>query len=452
MDQRTTRSDDRHEPTYLRFPWIPTSFAAQAWCLAMSTSMPALLGQSHITTLSELGKHLRNNSKHAAYTRLLADLAVDPSCLGDYLENQKLLYAEQPGCWFSPRDLIRYRLLDALVGSTRFDEEVSGIWALGNDGMTHNGLKRYFIEFDLHEQTRPVRLVGSTFLRRNRHLAYSSLEMKKKDRERIRLIFDTCLHILQAVAESPGSFVARARAMRNESSHRIVSALLPGDFGRASLVGFAEQLASYDLEAACRHLRSLGHEQVGGPSWTAYWNQLNEAFFGTKIRSLDDPFNRMILAVRDPVQMSRQLMTWLQHPACEPITVASILTEVGKYRVVFFDPVHEGFFIRSGSDRSPISWHEIRCLASQGRTGGPTGVLEYLLLAACGFYLLIDANDGSCAFQKKAYEIHQARTGLKYPWFAFDVGGPFRRDHYLELYREDFEGRCRASIEWCLQN
>ena len=69
------------------------------------------LARTHITSGAELKAHLAARDQARGYRQLLADLGIDSQALGLEDRPPALLFAEQPGCWYTPRDLVRARLL-----------------------------------------------------------------------------------------------------------------------------------------------------------------------------------------------------------------------------------------------------------------------------------------------------------------------------------------------------
>jgi hypothetical protein len=67
-------------------------------------------------------------------------------------------------------------------------------------------------------------------------------------------------------------------------------------------------------------------------------------------------------------------------------------------------------------------------------------MLEYLLLGAFGFYLLIDPDDRIQPFHETVCRIHRQATGLDFPWLTFaDPGELGEESHaFLGVFRPGF--------------
>ena len=385
--------------------------------------------------------------KPQAYERMLCDFGLDPERLIPSGTRPRLVYAEQPGCWFTPQDRMRCELLRDLVQRSRlFDRRASGFYYLSNDGFTSTGDKQVLLWFELHPAVQPVRFVGSRFIRRHRRKTYSSLQIAGPTHERIQNVFDLCEGLLTSAAISPIAFVRWCQEKNEEGVWPGVRCLLPRG-SRRELAALGDRLRShYRLLDAHRHLVQTARLLRPGMSWTDYWNQVNRQFFNSEVRALDPILNRLVLAVRDPVQLSRTLIRTTGHPGDEPIPVIGVIAAKNTYRMVHFDPLQTCFFYETGNDqRVLIEWDEIVEMARVGLTGGPSGTLEYLLFAACGFYLIVDSTDSVQPFHRRACRIHREYTGLKFPWISLRpqwpaVNGAGRaQETFMDLYRKDFK-------------
>lgn len=401
----------------------------------------------HLTTRRDLERHCRSGGKRAAYRGLLLDLGIDLELFEPLVAHPRLVLAEQPGNWLSGTDLIRYRLLRALIENDRFHAS-SGVLSLATDALTCRGLKRLFLAFLLHPELGPLCWLGASYLRRHRNHAYHALPIAGASYQRIRDILDICLTMLSSARVSPDAFATEVRGIFRGGVRSGLGPLLPASSDRRSLRELGARLGDYDLEGACQPLRTARRELRDGMRWVGYWDCVNGAFFGTRIGKLDPLFNRFLLTIADPVRMSRCLMSLCRHRADQPIAVAAIVTGEEKYRMVFFDPATEDFFYRpSVRRRVRIPWWRLRELAERGATGGPSGVLEYLLMAASGIYLVVDPGDGKNRFERLAWEIHRRYTGLQFPSITFEPGEGQARWDYLHAYHPEFESRSRATLD-----
>ncbi|HEX9736915.1 MAG TPA: hypothetical protein VGG06_33530 [Thermoanaerobaculia bacterium] len=400
----------------------------------------------HLTTFRELERHVRDERKHAGYERLLADFGVDARRFSRLARHPRLILAEQPGCWFGGDDLMRYRLLARLA-------EVMGtgapeVLSLASDAFTCRGGKRDFLLFKLHRRLGSVHLVGASYLRRHRNRVYDALTISGAARERLAALLDTTLAMLGSAAVSPAAFADAVLAIFRAGVRPGARALLPARCDRRGLRSFAARLRRYDLEAARRPLAAAREALAEGVSWVGYWDRVNAVFLGTEIGALGPLFNRFLLAVDDPVKMARQLIRLCRPAGDEPIAVAAVVAGGAKYRMVFFDPADERFFYRPRPRRRrPISWDRLRELARGGRTGGPAGTLEYLLMAASGIYLVADPVDGHSRFERDARRIHELYTGLSFPYVALPASLCAGEPDYLEMFAPGFAEQGRAACE-----
>lgn len=98
----------------------------------------------------------------------------------------------------------------------------------------------------------------------------------------------------------------------------------------------------------------------------------------------------------------------------------------------------------------------VRALATAGRSGGPTGVLEYLMLAATGHSLVIDGRDEVTPFQAQACAAHAHLMGCGFPWLTFvmrpDPGPEADADGFWLLDTADPRAaeRVAQAVKWSL--
>lgn len=410
-------------------------------------ALPPRSVRVHLTTFRELDRHVHDERKHAGYARLLADFGVDAERFSCLVRHPRLILAEQPGCWFGGDDLMRYHLLARLadvMGAGAGPEVLS----LASDAFTCRGVKRDFLLFKLHRRLGSVHLVGASYIRRHRNQVYDALTISGSACERLAALLDLSLAMLGSAAVSPAAFADEVGAIFRAGIRPGVRPLLPARGDRRGLRTFAARLRRYDLEAARRPLAAAREALHDGVSWAGYWDRVNAAFLGSEISPLGPLFNRFLLAVDDPVKMARQQLRLCCPDSSEPIAVAAVVAAGAKYRMVFFDPADERFFYcPQPGRRRPISWERLRELARGGRTGGPAGTLEYLLMAASGIYLVADPVDGHSRFERDARRIHELYTGLPFPYVALPASLCGREPDYLEMFAPGFAERCRTALE-----
>lgn len=401
----------------------------------------------HLASLRELRRHCGHAGKDRLYRGLLRDYGVDVAAFSDLVEHPRLIYAEQPGCWYYPEDLLRARLLEALLQTGEFAEG-SGVLALSLDAFSDRGVKRWFTTFHLCEEVDEVHLLGSSYRRRHRHRTYAALDLSGGAFGRVSTLFGTAADMLEAARLGPETFADEFVDRFRRGIRPGIRPLLPAATDRAGLVRFAESLRRYRLGPALAQLAAPCTALSRGMGWTAFWNAVNSQFFGLPIAPLEVLYNRFLLTVSDPVQMARALRRDLREHCGQDderdVSVAALVTPEEKYRMVFFDARSESFYFCDGSaERHALDWRELRRQAAAGRTGGPSGVLAYLMMAAAGIYLVSDAVDGTSPFESAARTIHEQRIGLRFPSLAPLSRSPAARGGFLQVHTEAFD-RCVA--------
>lgn len=413
----------------------------------LERASPPRNSEIHLTTFRELERHCADEAKQAGYRRLLADFGIDAGSFAALATHPRLVLAEQPGSWFCADDLMRFRLLSTLIETFDFHES-SGVLSLAEDAFTCRGLKRIVLLFRFHRRFAPVHLVGAAFSRRHRNRVYAALPIAGTTRERLATIFDLSLAMLESARAGPEVFAEEVLGIFRGGVRSGLRPLLPPGTDRRSLRVLGRELHGHDLEAAMAPLREARRELGNAVPWVAYWDRVNETFMGTRIGKLGPLFNRLLLTVDDPIRMSRSLLRHSRHRESEPVAVAAIIAHHEKYRMVFFDSgTNRFFYVPRAGVRRAITWSRIRELAREGRTGGPSGTLEYLLMAASGIYLVVDPRDGRNRFERQARRIHEHYTGLPFPYVALADHGREKTNDYLQMFAAGFEGESRDAIE-----
>lgn len=396
-----------------------------------------------IRSWSELEAHLASPGRAAAYRRLLVEFGVDPDSdeLAGMADRPCMMFVEQPGSWLTPRDLVRVRLLERLIERGRFDPVRSGVRTLAHDRFTAEGDKAVFLNFKLHAGLGPARLLGSMYLRRFKHRTYASLHVQAKSYQRMRAIWDYSLRMLEAADVSNERFVEIVNGIFEASAERGARDILPATNNPADFVRIAEDLRRCRLEPAFKALWPARSRLTRDVLWDVYWNAVNGEFLEVPIGSLSQPLARILTAVTDPVRMGRRLHEVLGAGADEAVSVAGLVLADDIFRIVLFDPQRGRFFVeeRGGVTRE-IDWEEVRASAAEERGGRPSGVLEYLFLAAAGCHFVVDPCDHIQLFHEKACAIHQEATGLKFPWVTFEPRGSLSRDanSFTDVFRPGF--------------
>ncbi len=438
LDPRTWRAPPRSPLRTLIEPMNSSSNSLAT----LPPETASLVGNPlQISGWNELRAHLDAPEKRAAYRRFLSDLGINAadSAVRGLIERPSLLYAEQPGCWFTPRDMVRARLLERLIQRARFDPELSGIRTLSHDRFTALGDKGIFLDFALHPRLGPARLIGSQYLKKYEHRTYASLKLASHSHQRIRTIWDYSLRMIEAASESPARFAEVTSTIFDAGPLQGARDILPLSNDPAELLEIGAELARCRLEPAFQALWPARALLVKGISWDVYWNRLNSEFLAQPIAPLEPLLGRYLLAVSDPVRLGRRLHEESELAPDEPVSIAGIVSDDDVFRTVYFDPKDEQFFlVRRDGNRRQVTWDELRSACGFGAR--PSGILEYLLFAAFGSYLLVDPADRVHPFHETACRIHRRHTGLGYPWITFAVSDALAGDAncFLEIFRPGF--------------
>ena len=413
---------------------------------------PASTDHLRMRSKAELEAHLKAPGKAEAYRDFLRSYGVNPDAEGVRPPAGNALFmAEQPGSWLTARDYVRARLLELLVSDLGFDRRVSGARTLSHDRFTADGEKGVFLEFCLHPELGPVRLVGSSFIKKFKHRSYASLKLRGNAVTRFATTLDYAVLMLKTARQSPTRFAKVLMTVFNSSPLPGARDILPATNDPAELRRISRDLATADLLRAKRSLVSIRRLLRQGVSWPSYWDAANGLVLSLRSRCLSPLLGRMLLAVEDPLQMSRTLLEEGGAQDDGLVSVAGLVSADGVFRTVLFDPESESFFTQMrGGERRTIEWSELRESAAKGQGARPSGVLEYLMLAAFGYYMLVDSGDSFLRFHERVCDIHRSRIGVGYPWLTCAAEGPLTdeaNNHFTHLYRPIFKDQLRDQLD-----
>lgn len=362
--------------------------------------------------------HWRAAGRRPRYRRLLARFGVDPDAceaLGT-ADHPRLMYAEQAGCWLMLRDRARVaftRRLAARLGAP----DRWRVCALGADAMS-DGAKSVLVEVWLHPGFGRLRLLPSMVMRRHRRTSYRALPLDGRPRQRLRDAFAGMGRLGAAIARGPGAFAATmAEGLRAGAAPGLRS-LLPRENRPAALRRLGQALSDIDARALVELADHGARQAAEAPGWAELWAAINGRFLGAPVRALDPLFDRFVGCIVDPDRAGRAL-AGLQPDPTRGVPLVGIIDPGDRYRIVYWTP--DGLFWRSKGERRPIEWSAVQALAAEGRSGGPAGVLEYLMLAATGRYLVVDTCDPVARFQRVAADVHRRWLDLDFPCVAFDM-------------------------------
>jgi len=392
----------------------------------------------------EIESHLSSPGRAASCRGMMKRFGLDPDSheiAGLSADRPCILFVEQPGSWLTPRDLVRVRLLERLIERGGFDPVRSGFRTLSHDRFTAEGDKAVFLQFKLHQGLGPARLLGSMYLRRFKHRTYASLHVQAKSHQRMRWIWDYSLRMLEAADISTDRFVEVVSDVFASGAERGARDVLPSTNTPADIRRIGEDLRRCRLEPAFKALWPARSRLTRDVLWDVYWNAVNGEFLEVPIGSLSALLGRILRSVVDPLKMGRELHRLVGAAADEPVSVAGLVLADEIFRVVLFDPQDGKFFVEEkGGVRRPIEWEEVRVSADEERGARPSGVLEYLLLAAAGCYFVIDPCDRIQPFQDRVCAVHQELTGLKFPWATFQPVGCLSSEanSFTDVFRPGF--------------
>ena len=411
----------------------------------------------HLTSWREVREHLDDAGRWPRYRALLEDFGIDPDVIDVACQRPpRFLFAEHPGNWSYPADVARVRLAQALARRCGTEAQ---ILQFENDVFRKNGLKAFFSKWCLHPLLPWVSLVrakdarspkGSpTGHRRNRawhRKVYGSIKLRGASRQGLIDKLAMAFELIRTVdaGESP-------LALLNRQCSAAAREVIGGPWDRHAARRLAESMASSDLEAAQEPLR-LALQALEQPiTWAQLWQQFNTAFLHQEVGRIDPIFERFLLAVRDPQRMADRLADHDgRKDTVDRVTVAGFVEEE-EFRLVVFDRRRRVFLsLVSPADTQgeEIEWSTLRDLALRGRGATPCAIIEYLMMAANGYFVVSDPFDGQTPFEMRVAELHQAAIGRRFPWIS--LYNPFVGGHagsYLDCYHEGLETFAQQNID-----
>ncbi len=403
----------------------------------------------HLTSWSEVEAHIHHRGKWDGYQRMLVEFGLDPDQLlppAARRETPRLLYAEQPGCWLYPQDLERSYLLDELLTTGLFTDD-SGRMALKNDSYRHWGAKHIFVLFAPHRALGETTLLPARFHRRHRNTSYGGLGIHGPVLEHIRQTFELLEDLLAAAAHDPLDFVKRVRDALARDLPAMSRRLLPGNASNAELATLGGRLARLDLEAARRPLAAGRAACATETSWCDLWQRVNGTFFGRPVGDISPLLNRYLLAITDPSRMAEKLFSLPGQAQDDFLALAGLVDDDSQFWIVGWER-GSGSLVRTlGERREAITWQELRELAAEGRTGGPTAVVEYLAIAANGIYLVGDPFDGESAFERRVSQLCLDATGCSFPRISMPEPFADEPSYYLDTFDPDLRARASERLE-----
>lgn len=378
----------------------------------------------------------RSPGLDAGYRRWMSDFGISEALLEH--RRPRLFFAEHPGSWLYPDDLIRISLGRQLGRRLELPFEVL---QMERDAFRDRGIKRTFLLWRLRRDLPHVSWIGPRDRRRWRQTTYGSPVLEHRPAARVERQLRAATGVLDAASDGEALWtLVQARCTPDER------ALLGPVCGRRQTEQWARQLSSLELESA-RGPLGLGLELLGEPRrWADFWRRVNGAYAGVDIGLLDPWLDRFILAIDDPEKMSSRLAELIAEErggqaGPESVNVAGFV-DGDRYVQVLYRPRRRRFARLAAGMEQPLDWHELRDRALAGKSTGPTGTIFYMMLAATGGLMLADTFDGRTAFERRADRLHRRYVGRPFPWVA-----PPRHYHpksigsYLDRFEPDFERR-----------
>ena len=382
----------------------------------------------------------RSQAPEAGYRRWFTDFGISERLFEHH--RPRLFYAEHPGSWFFPDDLIRLRFGRRLCQRLELPFEVL---QMERDAFRDRGIKRLFLQWRLRRDQPFVLLPGPRECRRWRRMVYGAPRLEGRSAARVQRQFQAALDVLDAAGHADALW----RLVSARQTPDVRALLGPVD-SRRETQAWARQLESFDLDAAHPPLR-LGLERLAEPiRWAEFWRQVNGAYAGVDIGLLDPWLDRFVLAIDDPEKMARRLAELIIEEGGElpeSINVAGFV-DGGRYVQVLYEPLRRRFARRAAGTVEDFDWSELRSKALEGQSTGPTGTIFYMMLAATGGFMLADANDGRTAFEQRTARCHRRYLGAPYPWIApsraYDPRG---WGTYLDGFHSDFDTRVSTILQ-----
>lgn len=413
-------------------------------CLPAETD---LFKAPHLCTLRAVRAHRAARLPERVWPRLLRNLGVDVGILAEVAPaGAAVIVAEQAGSLWQARDRMRVGLLDALVRFAGFDPIASGLYDLRCDRIARSGYGLSLQSLQLHPGLGPVRLLPRAVIQATRGLTYAALRCDERLIARLSEVVALGLRLLEA-GRDPATCSRLLADLVFESLPPGLRPLVWAGRSSAEQRAVAADLAGHDLDGLAALLRGMRARLAPGLPWAALWAGCNEALHGRPVHSLDAVFARMLTAVVDPEATAAALAQLTDAPRSAPAPLAALEAD-GRLIIVSCQPSTGRLSATDlGGQPAPLSWDQVQAAASQG-LARPAGELEYLLMAAAGYYLLVDPTEEVAPFQAAAGLAHQRLTGHPFPWIraAGDATSP-DLDALSPAFHPDFEARRGAWLE-----
>lgn len=407
----------------------------------------------HLTSWPEVREHLDDARRWARYRALLIDFGIETAGIELAMQRPpKFIFAEHPGNWTYPADVARVRLARAMARRCGTEAQ---ILQFDNDVFRKNGLKAFFSRWCLHPMLPWVSLVrakdtrsvkGASGVRRNRawhRKVYGSIRLQGASRQGLLDKLGMALELIRTVeaGESP-------LALLNRQCSPAAREVIGGPWDRRAAKRLADSMTCSDLQAAQGPLQvGLAALQQPSITWSSLWQEFNSAFLHLEVKRIDPIFEGFLLAVEDPWRMAERLA---EIDGSARVTVAGFV-EHDEFRLVAFDRARRVFLAFDSvadNDGREIEWSTLRDHAKAGRGATPCAIIEYLMMAANGYFVVSDPFDGQTPFELRVAEIHQAAIARRFPWVS--LFNPYVAGHagsYLDCYHDGLETFARQNID-----
>lgn len=387
----------------------------------------------HLTSWREVRDHVGDTHRWPRYHQLLDDFGIDTEVADRGRQaTPRFVYAEHPGNWAYPADLVRIRLASALA--ERFDTDAD-ILQFDNDVFRKNGIKRFFSKWCLHRRLPWVSLVRAKDTRSHQawhRRVYGSVQLQGRSRQSLMDKWAMAVELMGCVARGEHPL-----ALLNAPCPPGAREVIGGPWSRREAQRLADSMAECQLHTAQEPLRvGLAILQQGEPTWSALWQHINSVLLGQPVGRVDPIFESFLLSIRDPEKMAHRLAALEDN--CSPHVTVAGLVEDGEFRRVVYERRRGCFLaLRSTGDPEgrPISWDAVRHHARHGLGGTPGATVEYLMMAASGFFVVCDPYDGQTPFERRVALLHQESIDRRFPWVS--IRHHFQQGHsgsYLDCY------------------
>ncbi len=429
-----------------------------------------------IDSFQGLLDHLRDPNKNGKYNQIADELGLDVDFFEKQRSKPKIVMAEQAGPWLYSSYRFRNQLVNKVVDRLNkenigIDNDKSGALTLFNDPIVTSGEKAVFNGFSFIEVLNQIPFLTSGFIKKNLHkLPYGDIVVSSaSSNEKINK--DILKHSIDSVYDFVIMFLEIANKDKNKLTDETIAKIynlihdkdlkhaiskksfISGDLSKNKIREIIKSLTDVDIDEAIKFIKEAknhltNHNDKNDLTWGDYWTKVNSIFIENKINKVDKLFNEFILAIKDIKKLVFGLSSLMKQDLKKypNVSLFSITTLKGKMQTVKYDTINNELFYITKKQKQVISFDEIKKLAKEGSTGGPTVVLEYIMMCLSSIYIFPESDE--CLTQdweKNLVKFHQERIGLPFP--IVKVETCFESKAFIDTYRNSFREDCLKIIE-----